>query len=448
MGLERFCFAVFSTVKDLFGISPSPPGTYTHTRHSHNTHRLEGSVQLFSVFSFFFFSFLFFFFFVAPFFFLFLNMRSGLVTVARQRAGDAVRSQLRLQASLVALTEEVVSERVRRITDVVGPKHVAPLLEKESSSSIDHARKFSMDFGTIDFSAGEITFSNSNLYSLASTSGSLFNNSEESRIRSRMNADSFGQMSLDQRSTHLHNTLKQYFGHDHFRPGQFEVIDALLRRQHCVAILPTGHGKSLCYQLPSLVTGMSSRFDMAYNITPFAGKPTLVISPLIALMQEQATSLKLKGFDAAFSGKGVAYHQDWEELDVLFMSPEAAVLQRERLEMTDFGLIAVDEAHCVSEWGSSFRSTYRELGFLRKIHPEVPHLLITATATEMVANDIRSVFNLKDKYKLVTHSFNRYCPRPHPTHTIPFLPSKQLFHTGTTFTTPFASWTKTPLPPS
>ena len=166
-------------------------------------------------------------------------------------------------------------------------------------------------------------------------------------------------------------------------------------------------------------------------------------------MQEQATSLKLKGIDAEFSGKGDAHRQDWEELDVLFMSPEAAILQRERLEMTDFGLIAVDEAHCVSEWGSGFRPTYRDLGFLRQIHPEVPHLLITATATEMVANDIRSVFNLKeDEYKQVTHSFNRYCPRPHPTHTIPFLPSKQLFHTGTTFTTPFASWTKKPLPPS
>ena len=372
-------------------------------------------------------------------------MRSRLVSVARQRAGDAVRSQLRLQASPVAVTEEVVSERVRRITDVVDPKHVGPLLEMESSSSVDHARKFSMDFGTIDLSPAEI-FSNCNMFSLASASGSLFNHSEESKIRSRMNADSFGQMSLDQRSAHLHNALKQHFGHDHFRPGQFEVIDALLRRQHCVAILPTGHGKSLCYQLPSLVTGMSSRFDMAYNITPFAGKPTLVISPLIALMQEQVTSLKLKGFSAAFSGKGDADQMIWEELDVLFMSPEAALLQRERLEMTDFGLIAVDEAHCVSEWGSGFRPTYRELGFLRKIHPEVPHLLITATATEMVANDIRSVFNLKDEYKQVTHSFNRYCPRPHPTHTIPFLPSKQLFHTGTTFTTPFASWTKTPLP--
>ena len=342
-----------------------------------------------------------------------LNMRSRLVTVARQRAGDAVRSQLRLQASPVAVTEEVVSERVRRITDVVDPKHVGPLLEKESSSSV------------------------------ASASGSLFNNSEESRIRSRMNADSFGQMSLDQRSALLHNKLKQHFGHDHFRPGQFEVIDALLRRQHCVAILPTGHGNSLCYELPSLVTGMSSRFDMAYSITPFAGKPTLVISPLISLMQEQVASLKLKGFSAAFSGKGDADQMIWEELDVLFMSPEAAVSkQRERLEMTDFGLIAVDEAHCVS----GFRPSYRELGFLRQIHPEVPHLFITAAATEMVANDIRSVFNLKDKYKLVTHSFNRYCPRPHPTHTIPFLPSKQLFHTGTTFTTPFASWTKTALP--
>ena len=197
-------------------------------------------------------------------------MRSGLVTVARQRAGDAVRSQLRLQASLVAVTQEIISERVRMITDVVDPKHVVPLLEMESSSSVDHAWKFSMDFGTIDLSPEEI-FDNSNLYSLASASGSLFKNSDESKIRSRMNADSFGQMSLKHRSAHLHNALKAHFGHAHFRPGQFEVIDALLRRQHCVAILPTGHGKSLCYQLPSLVTGMSSRFDMAYRKKIYSG---------------------------------------------------------------------------------------------------------------------------------------------------------------------------------
>eukprot|EP01061_Rhynchopus_euleeides_P001229 TRINITY_DN10887_c0_g3_i1.p1 TRINITY_DN10887_c0_g3~~TRINITY_DN10887_c0_g3_i1.p1 ORF type:complete len:852 (+),score=332.28 TRINITY_DN10887_c0_g3_i1:210-2558(+) len=264
--------------------------------------------------------------------------------------------------------------------------------ETETSSSLFSSETFMMDFGSVDFISDERRAVQT-MFHLASTapSGGLVTSEDEARIRASLRVNSYSQMTTTERSRLLHEKLAMFWGFDSFRPGQYEVLDAVLQGQDAMAIMPTGHGKSLCYQLPAVVSG----------------KPTLVISPLIALMHDQVAALGQRGIAAEFSGAGNAYVQDWNDLDVLFMSPESAVMQRSRLEQTNFGLIAIDEAHCVSEWGADFRPAYRELSLFRDTHPDVPLLTITATATSAVAQDIASVFSLPPDHKLVLHSFNR-----------------------------------------
>jgi ATP-dependent DNA helicase RecQ len=199
--------------------------------------------------------------------------------------------------------------------------------------------------------------------------------------------------------------LKQYFGFDGFRPGQEAIVRDVLARRDVLALMPTGGGKSLCFQLPALLqSGV-----------------TLVVSPLIALMQDQVRQLQNNGIPAAFinssldgaeiQGRTQALLRG--EYKLLYLAPERLLLQEfldGPLKLLHAGVginaFVVDEAHCVSEWGHDFRTEYRQLARLRRRHPEVPMLAFTATATARVRSDIIAQLELRDPAVHVA-SFNR-----------------------------------------
>jgi ATP-dependent DNA helicase RecQ len=199
--------------------------------------------------------------------------------------------------------------------------------------------------------------------------------------------------------------LKRYFGFDRFRPGQEEIVREVLARRDVLALMPTGGGKSLCYQLPAL-------------LQPGV---TLVVSPLIALMQDQVRQLQNNGIPAAFINSSLDAADIRSrtegllrgEYKLLYLAPERLLLP-EFLEgplnhlYSGVGINAfvIDEAHCVSEWGHDFRTEYRQLARLRRRHPEVPLLAFTATATARVRGDIVAQLELRDPAVHVA-SFNR-----------------------------------------
>lgn len=198
----------------------------------------------------------------------------------------------------------------------------------------------------------------------------------------------------------MKNLLKQYFGYDEFRPLQEEIIKTVISGNDCFVLMPTGGGKSLCYQLPAL---------------KFSGI-TLVISPLIALMKDQVDSLKACGVAAEFINSSLSLTQINEicarvknnEIKILYIAPERFALPafQEFLKSLAVSLIAVDEAHCISEWGHDFRPDYRNLSILKNIFPSVPLIALTATATEKVREDIINQLNIK-KSRLFVSGFNR-----------------------------------------
>ena len=184
--------------------------------------------------------------------------------------------------------------------------------------------------------------------------------------------------------------LREKFGYSSFRPGQEEVIDAILAGTDALAVMPTGAGKSLCYQIPALMLdGM-----------------TVVISPLISLMKDQVSALKEAGCGAAFlnsSLSGSEYHDTMEEITngdikLLYIAPER--LQRTdmpELAINSIPLVVIDEAHCVSQWGHDFRTSYLEIaGFIKNIDPRPAVAAFTATATVNVREDIRKFLALRD----------------------------------------------------
>lgn len=198
----------------------------------------------------------------------------------------------------------------------------------------------------------------------------------------------------------LTDILKSTFGHDGFLPLQKEVIGNVLDGKDSLVLMPTGSGKSLCYQLPALcLEGM-----------------TLVISPLIALMQDQVDSLKARGIAAAFINStltpGEARRVQMDaysgSLDILYVAPERVVNPRFRdfLHSLELSLIAIDEAHCISEWGHDFRPDYRALQVLRSNFPSVPVIALTATATERVRQDIVDQLTMPTAGRFIA-SFNR-----------------------------------------
>jgi ATP-dependent DNA helicase RecQ len=202
----------------------------------------------------------------------------------------------------------------------------------------------------------------------------------------------------------LEEALKHYFGYDRFRPGQRKIVEEALQNRDLLIIMPTGGGKSLCFQLPALLkSGV-----------------TLVVSPLISLMQDQVDALRDNGIGATFLNSTL----NWEEvrsrqqailngqIKLLYVAPER-LLGEKFLAFLDLvadkigiAALAIDEAHCVSEWGHDFRPEYRQLKQLRQKLPDVPTLALTATATKRVQQDIIQQLNLRQP-GIHLASFNR-----------------------------------------
>jgi ATP-dependent DNA helicase RecQ len=198
----------------------------------------------------------------------------------------------------------------------------------------------------------------------------------------------------------LRETLKKYFGFTSFRPLQEEIIRDALAGKDVFAVLPTGGGKSLCFQLPALVRpGL-----------------TVVISPLIALMKDQVDALQAAGVAATFLNSSLASNDSRSRLRglhngeyrLLYVAPERLMLSGflEDLKRWHVNLFAIDEAHCISEWGHDFRPEYRQINSLRGIFQDVPLMALTATATERVRADIVEQLHLREP-ACYTASFNR-----------------------------------------
>ncbi|HEY1977716.1 MAG TPA: DNA helicase RecQ [Candidatus Baltobacteraceae bacterium] len=198
----------------------------------------------------------------------------------------------------------------------------------------------------------------------------------------------------------LDDALKRHFGYLSFRPLQREIVQAAMAGSDVLALLPTGGGKSLCYQLPALMEdGL-----------------TLVVSPLIALMKDQVDALEANGIAATFLNSSIDTATAARRIDgldrgeyrLLYVAPERVVLSGflSGLQRWNLRRIAVDEAHCVSEWGHDFRPEYRQIASLRAAHPSAPLLALTATATSRVRVDIERFLGLKAPQRFVG-SFNR-----------------------------------------
>ena len=198
----------------------------------------------------------------------------------------------------------------------------------------------------------------------------------------------------------VYQVLKKYWNYDSFRPLQEDIIQSVLDGRDTLALLPTGGGKSVCFQVPAMV------------------KPgiCIVVSPLIALMKDQVENLNAKGIQAVAIVSGMGKREVDILLDncvygpikFLYLSPERLMsdLVRERIKYMKVNLFAVDEAHCISQWGYDFRPPYLHLSELRSLHPEVPILALTATATEFVVDDIQDKLNFRKK-NVFRKSFER-----------------------------------------
>jgi ATP-dependent DNA helicase RecQ len=190
--------------------------------------------------------------------------------------------------------------------------------------------------------------------------------------------------------------LRDVFGFERFRPYQSEIIDRLIEGRDALVLMPTGGGKSLCYQIPAMVRGGTG----------------IVISPLIALMQDQVDSLRQYGVQAAFLNSTLSYQTAREverqlltgELDLLYVAPERLMTPRtlELLDRATLALFAIDEAHCVSQWGHDFRPEYLQLSVLHARYPETPRIALTATADAPTRRDIAERLELENAKTFIT----------------------------------------------
>ncbi|MCF6157094.1 MAG: DNA helicase RecQ [wastewater metagenome] len=215
----------------------------------------------------------------------------------------------------------------------------------------------------------------------------------------------------------MYQTLQKYFGYTSFYPLQEDIVREVLKQKDVFVLMPTGGGKSLCYQLPALLLeGV-----------------TIVISPLIALMKDQVDGLLANGIPAAFINSSLSYSEiearkrnlTKGEVKILYIAPERLVLPEflQFIQSLRISLFAIDESHCISEWGHDFRPEYRQLNILKEIFPIVPVIALTATATQAVQQDIISQLKLSGG-KVFRASFNRknlyyhIKPKDNPYHQI------------------------------
>lgn len=205
-------------------------------------------------------------------------------------------------------------------------------------------------------------------------------------------------MSSAQPNPLLFNHLKKYFGFDQFKDQQEAIITAVLEKKDCLVIMPTGGGKSMCFQLPSLL---------------FPGI-TLVISPLIALMKDQVDGLRANGISASFFNSSQSSDEQREilnqvsnkSLKLLYVAPESLAGLSPILSGDHISAVAVDEAHCISSWGHDFRPSYQQLGFLKQTLPHTPIIALTATADKATRQDIVDQLQIPKAKQFLT-SFDR-----------------------------------------
>ncbi|CAM1333512.1 RecQ family ATP-dependent DNA helicase [Tenacibaculum aestuariivivum] len=194
--------------------------------------------------------------------------------------------------------------------------------------------------------------------------------------------------------------LQHYWGHTSFRDTQQEIINTVLSGKNTIALLPTGGGKSICFQIPALINeGVC-----------------IVISPLIALMQDQVDNLISKGIKATIIPSGSSQNDvitlfdniRFGKIKFLYLSPERLQSRfiQEKIKQLNVNLIAIDEAHCISEWGHDFRPSYQNITILKELHPSINFIALTATATKKVLEDIITSLNLTD-VKVFKKSFYR-----------------------------------------
>jgi ATP-dependent DNA helicase RecQ len=194
--------------------------------------------------------------------------------------------------------------------------------------------------------------------------------------------------------------LKKYWGFDSFRPLQDQIVQSVLNGNDTLALLPTGGGKSICFQVPAMaMDGIC-----------------IVVSPLIALMKDQVENLKARGINAIAIYAGMGKREIdilldnciYGNIKFLYLSPERLLSEivRERISYMNINLIAIDEAHCISQWGYDFRPPYLKVKELREIHPKTPVLALTATATAFVKTDIMEKLEMK-KPQVFVKSFSR-----------------------------------------
>ncbi|MBX7226428.1 MAG: DNA helicase RecQ [Chitinophagales bacterium] len=197
----------------------------------------------------------------------------------------------------------------------------------------------------------------------------------------------------------LQQSLKQYFGFDHFRPLQQEIIEKILNKEDVLVLMPTGGGKSICYQLPAIISpGLC-----------------VVISPLISLMKDQVGALRSNGIQAAFLNSTLEPREElaiWNQihsgqLKLLYVSPERFLSSRDRLvREANISFFAIDEAHCISQWGHDFRPEYQKLSIIRQVMPEIPVMALTATAEKITRKDILQQMDMKQANVFIS-SFDR-----------------------------------------
>ena len=198
----------------------------------------------------------------------------------------------------------------------------------------------------------------------------------------------------------IHGILKQYWGYDSFRPMQEDIINSALQKKDTLALMPTGGGKSVCFQVPAMATdGLC-----------------LVVSPLIALIKDQVQNLNNRGIKALAVYSGMSYQQIDIALDnaiygdfkFLYVSPERLQTQlfKERVRRMQINYLVIDEAHCISQWGYDFRPAYLEIKEIKNIIGDIPTIALTATATKSVAEDIMRILNFAEP-NVISSGFER-----------------------------------------